>query len=98
MIDSCNDPYLLCIKDATIKKYFGDALSLTIPNNILNIDAEAFVGSNLTNVIFENPNNWYVGDTIGATTTLLSASDLSNPEIAASYLTNDYNDKYWTQY
>jgi hypothetical protein len=65
--------------------------SVVIPASVTKIGFAAFVGTGITDVEFENPNGWSVyNDYVSpAVTTQLSASDLVDNAIAASYLTTN---------
>ena len=70
-----------------------------IPSTVTKIYDVAFVErSGLTSVIFENPNGWsYSSNRNMSSPTALSASNLANPSIAATYLTDTYCMKYWAR-
>ncbi len=64
--------------------------NITIPSSVTSIGKGAFSNcTNLSEVIFEDPNNWEVNGNI------LSSNDLNNPELAASYLTGEYISYDW---
>ena len=69
--------------------------SLVIPETVVRIECYAFEEVfNLTNVVFEDPSNWKVVDyeeNVDGETYTLSEMDLSDPSIAAEYLTNTYS-------
>ncbi len=71
--------------------------SVTIPNSVTKIEARAFYYcSSLTSVTFQNPNGWKINSRGGiASSTTLSATDLSNTSTAATYLTNTYQGYFW---
>lgn len=72
--------------------------SFTINANMKNMDSLVFhVCPNLTHVIFENPNGWYVGSSSGSMDSAVSNVDLSSPSKAAQYLTSNYLSNYWTK-
>ena len=78
---------------------------ITIQNGVNFISAYAFRNCiNLESVIFENPQGWYVREfdtgewSYSDIYIRLFASDLSNPEIAAKYLTDDYAGYGWERY
>ena len=66
--------------------------SVTIGNSVENIGSSAFEDcSRLTSVTFENPNGWRIEAPSGS----ISSSALSDPSIAATYLTSTYRYYYW---
>ena len=73
--------------------------SITIPEHVTYIGAGAFTYCDkLTSITFSNPNGWrYSGNGSIPNGIELSASDLSDPEIAARYLTleSGYINYYW---
>ena len=74
--------------------YCSELTSVTIGNGVTSIGEYAFAEcSELTSVIFENPNGWIV-DYL----TSISGSDLSDPSIAATYLTSTYCYSDWKRY
>ena len=74
--------------------YCKDLTSITIPYNVTNIGYGAFSScSNLTNVIFENTNEWYVTKTQGETNG--TDVDLTDTTTNATYLKSEYYDYYW---
>ena len=71
---------------------------VTLGENVKSIKAYAFFDCPiLKSIVFENPNGWYVSTTEGQKTTLVPASDLSNPTTAATRLTSTYYNYYWTK-
>ena len=76
-----NAAFSSCIELAEVK----------IPNSVTSIASSAFLWSKLTSVIFENPKGWK-GDGIA-----IPASDLSNPQKAAEYLTSRDVEVGWTR-
>ncbi|MBQ8439310.1 MAG: InlB B-repeat-containing protein [Clostridia bacterium] len=73
---------------------------ITIPSGVTRIGKSAFRAcSNLTRVVFENPNGWgysnyfYMGDRIE-----LSSDDLSKHVLSAIYLKNGYQKNYCNRY
>ena len=80
----------------TIGDYaFGECSSLTsitIPNSVTAIGNRAFYWcKSLTSVIFESPNGWAVKEY----ETEISATDLADPTISATYLKSWYCEYYW---
>lgn len=72
--------------------------SVTIPASVTKIDKNAFSGfDNLTSVTFENPNNWYIAESLENLdqAILLNSSDLVDTTILATYMNSTYVDKYW---
>ncbi len=72
--------------------------SINIPLTMKRIERGAFVNnSNSLQVEFANTAGWYYTSSTTATTggTLISASGLANPDVAADYLQVDYNNYYW---
>lgn len=66
--------------------------SVTIPAAVDYIGSCAFSGCKvLESVTFENPGNWYAGDT------KISSNDLGSAAVAAYYLTEDHLLKIWTK-
>ena len=66
--------------------------SVTIPDSVIEIGASAFRSCTaLMSALFEVTEGWSAGSTA------LSASDLANPETAATYLKNTYNSSSWTR-
>ena len=72
--------------------------SINIPLTMRRIERGAFVNnSNSLQVEFANTAGWYYTSSTTATTggTLISASGLADPDVAADYLQVDYNNYYW---
>ena len=72
--------------------------SVTIPASVTKIDKNAFSGfDNLTSVTFEEPNNWYIVESLENLdqAILLNLSDLVDTTISATNLNSTYVDKYW---
>lgn len=71
--------------------YFCTALEeITIPKSVSKIGAGSFFGcSGLTNAVFEQADNWWVGDT------QISPADLSSPELAIWHLTDKHQAQEW---
>lgn len=66
--------------------------SINIPAMVTSIGKSAFYNAkSLTSATFENPNGWTAG------TTALSATDLANPETAATYLVTTHRSSAWTR-
>lgn len=61
------------------------------------ISYAAFMGcSRLKSVSFDNAEGWWYASSVDATSgTSISASDLANPATAASYLADQYVNRYW---
>jgi hypothetical protein len=68
-------------------------VSVTIPKNIVSICQEVFGCKSLTDVKFEDPDGWYVTETVGATSG--TNVTLTNQSTAATYLKEKYSDYYW---
>ena len=71
--------------------------SVTIGESVTTIGAQTFTNcNNLTSVTFEDANGWQVSlnESFDESTTL-SATDLSDPDTAAQYMTENYNRHYW---
>ena len=66
--------------------------SITIPASVFSIQGSFDGCANLTRVYFEDPNGWQIGEEE------LSAADLSDPELAAIYLTDYYGGYVWMHY
>ncbi len=66
--------------------------SIVIPAKTTSIGAYAFFGCDLlTSATFKNPNGWWYSDSSTAMSgTTISSSSLSNPTIAAGYLSSTY--------
>lgn len=67
-----------------------------IPSSVTSIGAYAFLGSALTNVSFENPENW-VGTDYGNNENLLCVEDVYNSEKIAIWLKSYYNEYAWSK-
>ena len=74
--------------------------SITIPSSVTSIGRYAFGVSNLSTAQFVNTNGWYVNqwEDYPEGEEALSSSDLANQSTAASYLSNDYSNYYWTRH
>lgn len=71
---------------------------VTIGTSVRWMGNQLFKGcSSLANVTFKNPTGWICTEPIVTTMTgtSLSADDLADPEIAATYLTTTYIDYFW---
>lgn len=73
--------------------------SITIPDGVTLIGDYAFSGCNmLESVIFKNTQGWWRSSSFPATSgTSISSFSLSDPAMAAKYLTDTYDDYYWTR-
>ena len=71
--------------------------NVTIPESVKYIYGYAFSEcSLLTDVVFENPSGWrYSSKEEFENGTEISSQDLSDPSVAAEYLTDNYVDFYW---
>ncbi len=70
--------------------------SVTIPHSVILIEEYAFYGCyNINSVTFENPNGWYGIDSSELYTQDFSSNDLSNPNLASSFITEDYHWYNW---
>lgn len=70
-----------------------------MPDDITSIGDYAFSAcSSLTSATFANTTGWYIGDSVGATTTAISSSNLLSKSTAATYLKSTYYTKYWTRH
>ena len=68
--------------------------SVTIPKTIKRIETHAFfLCDSLKTVVFENTEGWFCY--FIEKDTDFSSAELSNPQIAAKYLTNDYTFRTW---
>lgn len=67
--------------------------SVTIPDSVTFIDKKAFVNATLSSVTFENPNGWYVTQTLGASSG--SNVNIADVSTAATYLKSTYTSYYW---
>ena len=86
--------YLFYISSSS---YRPNITSVTIGNGVMSIGNSAFSGcTGLTNVTFENPEGWSVSSSIeGTNGTSLPNGVLSDPSLAAEYLTASYSGYYW---
>ncbi|MCR5223697.1 MAG: leucine-rich repeat domain-containing protein, partial [Bacilli bacterium] len=64
---------------------------INIPKNVTNIGIDAFYGSGLKRVYFENPNGWQYNGVN------LAASELSDPSKAANYLARTKHSYNWNR-
>ena len=72
-------------------QYCKDLTDIIVGKSVSFIGSCAFDNcTSLTSVVFENTEGWKVGDTS------ISSIDLANPETAATYLKDTYNDN-WTR-
>ena len=71
--------------------------TIVIPSSVTYISTEAFAScNNLVSVTFEDPSNWFLGDTKDATSgTDLDSVLLSDVSTAATYLKSTYIAKHW---
>ena len=71
--------------------------SIVIPDSVTTIGNDAFYNCYMLNsVTFEDANGWQVSDSESFDeSTTLSATDLSDPDTAAQYMTGQYNRYYW---
>ena len=93
-------------KDETqIITWITSKTEIFIPDTVTTIDPwylfGYYFGTNVTEVIFENPNGWSYGhyydngDSEIFSGTAIPAADLSDPTIAAQYLTDTYVQYVW---
>lgn len=72
--------------------YCDNLTSIYIPESVTSIGNHTFNNSNkLSSVIFENPNGWEIRSVA------ISATDLADPSIAATYLKSTYYEYTWTR-
>lgn len=72
--------------------------NITIPASVTSIGAYAFKRINPSegSIVFENPDGWWYADSAMATSgTAISATDLADETIAATYLAGTYANFYW---
>ncbi|MBQ8345098.1 MAG: leucine-rich repeat domain-containing protein, partial [Clostridia bacterium] len=69
--------------------------TIVIPKSVKNLGSYVFDRCGLTSVVFENVNGWKISGTMNGTD--IAATDLSNPTIAATYLTDAYCAYSWSQ-
>lgn len=71
----------------------------SIPSSVTRIGKNAFAGcSNVTSITFQNPSGWWISTSATATSgTVMSATAISNPTTAATYLTSTYKDYHWNR-
>ena len=71
--------------------------SITIPEGVTYLGNYVFEScSSLNSVVFNDPNNWWYSSYENATVgTLISSSELSNNNTAATHLTETYVNYYW---
>ena len=69
--------------------------SIIIPLNVATIGGTAFNIGSLTTVIFENKDGWVASK--NGNSVNISAEDLSDPELSATYLKNTYTFYTWTR-
>ena len=70
--------------------------SITIPEKVSRIRINAFAYSGIVSAIFDNTSGWWVSESIDATSgTVIDSAELSDPNIAATYLTSTYASYYW---
>ena len=67
--------------------------SMTIPSNVVRLEYNVFMDNQLTNVTFENINNWHKYCQDG-TDVSVSTSLISTPQSAASYINSNKNCGY----
>ncbi len=74
--------------------FYGSGLaSVTIPASASRIGRDAFFGcAALTGVTFESSASWHYG------ALLIDAGELSNPTVAAEYLSGTYHSYVWSRY
>ncbi len=71
--------------------------TVTIPAYVIEIGASAFGGCvKLTQVIFEDTYDWCVMESADSEMIYLSEEDLSDPQTAATYLTDTYSGYIWS--
>ena len=71
--------------------------TVTIPEYVIKIGASAFGGCvKLTEVIFEDTYDWCVMESADSEMIYLSEEDLSDPQTAATYLTDTYSGYVWS--
>ena len=69
--------------------------SLSLPEKLKYIGANAFKGAELKEVYFFDRYNWWIKDKSGKNEIKLNSGDLANPATAAKYLTETYANKIW---
>ena len=71
---------------------------IKIPASVIAIDVIAFGDSyDIVSVIFEDAEGWVVTDSKTGEVIELSAEELSDPVIAAEYISNIYKWSYWNK-
>ena len=97
----CNELTSIIIPDSVTSINFAafsfcaELMNIEIPNSVTSIGGGAFYGcKGLTSVIFDNPDGWSVNDG----STIINKHDLSDPSIAAKYLTDTYKKEFWIRY
>ena len=65
--------------------------SITIPASVSSIGASVFVRCALTDIVFEDPDNWFMINSNEET----EAVDLSDSKVNAGYFTNYYTNNSW---
>jgi hypothetical protein len=75
--------------------------TVTIPASVTSIGSLAFgrtTSGGVTSVIFENPNGWQCTLSSDNTNSVaISATDLSDATLAATYLTSTYSNYFWSR-
>jgi hypothetical protein len=69
--------------------------SLSLPEKLKYIGANAFKGAELKEAYFFDRYNWWIKDKSGKNEIKLNSGDLANPATAAKYLTETYVNKIW---
>ena len=78
--------------------YCNKLTEIRIPNSVYLIGRNVFRGcSGLTSVTFENVDEWEVLSWSGISTEI-SSNDISDPAIAAEFLTSTYGEYQWQRY
>ena len=96
-VTSVSIPDSVIIMGSSAFAWCDNLTSIVIPDSVTTIGNDAFYNCYMLNsVTFEDANGWQVSlnESFDESTTL-SATDLSDPDTAAQYMTENYNRYYW---